>query len=145
MIERFKYIGSSYLILVNENNILLLKRTGTGYMDGYYGLPSGHLDGNETAREGGSREIKEEIGININPSDFKVIHVMHRKAENDERIDFFMMTDKYTGEVKNCEPHKCEELKWFPLNDLPDNTIPYIREAIKNYKKNIFYSEWGWK
>ena len=70
---------------------------------------------------------------------------MHRKAKDDERIDFFMTADKYTGEIKNCEPNKCEELKWFPLDDLPDNIIPYIKEAINNYKNNIFYSEWGWE
>lgn len=67
MKERFKYIGSSYLILIKEGSILLLKRANTGFMDGYYSLPAGHLDGDETAREGGSREIKEEIGIDINP------------------------------------------------------------------------------
>ena len=145
MIERFKYIGSSYLILIKENNILLSKRANTGFMDGYYGLPAGHLDGNETAREGGSREIKEEIGININPLDFRVVHVMHRKAEKDERIDFFMTANKYTGEIKNCEPKKCEELKWFPVDNLPKNIIPYIRLAVENYKNKIFYSEFGWQ
>jgi ADP-ribose pyrophosphatase YjhB (NUDIX family) len=144
MTERFKYIGSSYLILVKENNVLLLKRANTGFMDGYYGLPAGHLDGNETAREGGSREIREEIGIDINPMDFKVVHVLHRRAEKDERIDFFMTTDKYTGEITNCEPQKCEELKWFPLDNLPKNTIPYIRLAIENYQNGIFYSEFGY-
>lgn len=145
MTERFKYIGSSYLILIKNNEVLLLKRANTGYMDGYYGLPAGHLDGGETAREGGAREVKEEIGINIDPLDFKVVHIMHRKGENDERVDFFMTTEKYTGEIKNCEPEKCEELKWFPLNNLPENIVPYIKEAIKNSRENIFYSEWGWK
>jgi 8-oxo-dGTP diphosphatase len=145
MSEKFKYIGSSYLILIEDNNVLLLKRSNTGYMDGYYGLPSGHLDGNETAREGGAREIKEEIGIVVEPSDLKVVHVMHRKAENDERIDFFVTTDKYQGEIMNCEPHKCEELKWFNLDNLPENIIPYIKEAINNYKVGDFYSELGWK
>jgi len=114
-------------------------------MDGYYGLPAGHLDGNETAREGGAREIKEEIGIDIDPLDLEVVHIMHRKAEKDERIDFFMTTEKYTGEITNCEPEKCDDLKWFPINNLPTNIIPYIKEAIEKYKSNIFYSEWGWK
>jgi len=145
MTERFKYIGSSYLILVEDNKVLLLKRINTGFMDGYYGVPSGHMEGNETAREGGAREIREEIGIEVNPLDFKIVHVMHRKAKDDERIDFFMTADKYTGEIKNCEPNKCDELKWFPLDDLPENIIPYIKEAINNYKNNIFYSEWGWE
>ncbi len=145
MSDKFKYIGSSYLILIKEENILLLKRANTGFMDGYYGLPAGHLDGNETAREGGAREVKEEIGIDVNPLDLKVVHIMHRKAEKDERIDFFMTTEQYTGEIKNCEPEKCDELKWFPLNNLPENIIPYIQEVLNNYKQGKIYSEFGWK
>lgn len=145
MSDKFKYIGSSYLILVKDDKVLLLKRSGTGFMDGYYGLPAGHLDGNETSREGGAREVKEEIGIGINPMDLEVVHVMHRKAEKDERIDFFMTTEKYTGEITNCEPHKCEELKWFPIDNLPENIIPYIKYALENYKQGSFYSEFGWE
>jgi ADP-ribose pyrophosphatase YjhB (NUDIX family) len=144
MKERFKYIGSSYLILIEEDRILLLKRENTGFMDGYYGLPAGHLDGGETSREGGAREFKEEIGINVNPLELKVVHIMHRKGEQDERVDFFMATDKYTGEIKNCEPNKCGDLSWFSLNNLPQNIIPYINQAIQKYKEGIFYSEWGW-
>ena len=144
MSERFKYIGSSYLILTKENSILLSKRANTGYMDGHWGLPAGHLDGNETAREGGSRETKEEIGIDVSPLHLKVVHVMQRMGENDERIDFFMTADKYAGEIKNCEPQKCAELRWFSLDKLPDNVIPYIKEAIKNYTEGVFYSEFGY-
>lgn len=55
MKEKFKYIGSSYLVLIKNNEILLLRRYNTGFMDGNYGLPAGHLDGNDTAREGGER------------------------------------------------------------------------------------------
>lgn len=145
MSDKFKYIGSSYLILMKDDKVLLLKRSGTGFMDGYYGLPSGHLDGNETSREGGAREVKEEIGIDINPIDLEVVHVMHRKAEKDERIDFFMTIEKYNGEITNCEPNKCEELKWYPIDNLPENIIPYIKYALENYQKGSFYSEFGWE
>lgn len=78
-------------------------------------MPAGHLDGGETAREGGVREIKEEIGIVIKPEDMTVVHVMHRKAKNDERIDFFMTARKYTGEIVNNEPDKCDDLHSFRL------------------------------
>src|SRR3989344_3742208 len=145
MKKRFTYVGASYLVLIRGRKILLLRRFNTVFEDGNYGLPAGHLDGDETAREGGTREFKEEIGIAINPDDLAVIHAMHRKAADDERIDFFMTTSKYTGEIKNCEPHKCGDLRWFPLDNLPSNTIPYIRQAITCYQKGIFYSEFGWK
>ena len=142
--DRFKYIGSSYLFLIKDGQILLLRRSNTGFMDGMYGLPAGHLDGNETAREGGAREFHEEIGIDMNPYDLEVVHVMHRKAESDERIDFFMTTQKYVGKLKNMEPEKCDDLSWFSLSQLPENIIPYIREAILNFQKGKFYSEWNY-
>ena len=145
MSDRFTYIGSSYLFLIEGNKILLQRRFQTGFMDGFCGVPAGHLDGSETAREGCVREIKEEIGINIKPEDLEVVHVMHRKAEKDERIDFFMTAKSYSGEIENAEPHKCDDLSWFELDFLPENVVNYVKIAIENYKKGIGYSEYGYQ
>lgn len=120
------------------------RRFQTGFEDGNYGVPAGHLDGDETAREGCAREIKEEIGIDLNPSDLKVVHVMHRKAALDERIDFFITANEYSGEITNCEPHKCDDLSWFPLDELPDNIVDYVKVAIEHYRRGEAYSEYGW-
>ncbi len=143
MNTRFTYVGSSYLLLVQGGKILLQRRFQTGFEDGNYGVPAGHLEGKETAREGCAREVKEEIGITIKPEHMEVVHVMHRNAANDERIDFFVTATAFDGEMQNCEPHKCDDLQWFPLNSLPQNTIDYIRVAIEAYKAGIFYSEYG--
>ena len=113
-------------------------------MDGSYGVPAGHLDGGETAKEGCVREVKEEIGIDLKAEDLKVVHVMHRNAIDDERVDFFMTTSSYEGEVENCEPNKCDDLSWFPLDSLPENVIDYVRVAIEAYKEGSTYSEFGW-
>lgn len=144
MSNRFTYIGSAYLFLIKDNEILLQRRFQTGFMDGFYGVPSGHLDGNESAREGCAREIKEEIGITIAPTDMTVVHVMHRKASADERIDFFMTAESYTGEIENREPHKCDDLRWFPLDALPENIVDYVQVAIEHYKNGVSYSEFGY-
>ncbi len=144
MKNRFTYIGASYLLLINDNKILLQRRFETGFMDGFYGLPSGHLDGNETVREGCVREIKEEIGIDIKVEDLDIVHVMQRKATNDERIDFFMTTKGYSGEIINREPNKCDDLSWFDLDNLPDNVIDYVKLAIENYRDNVIYSDFGY-
>lgn len=142
--ERFKFIGSSYLFLIKENEILLQRRFQTGFEDGNYGVPAGHLDGNETTREGCAREMKEELGIEIRLEDIDIVHVMQRKATQDERFDFFMKAIKYTGEIENKEPNKCDDLRWFPIDNLPANTIDYVRTAIENYKKGVFYSEYNY-
>lgn len=144
MANRFTYIGLSYLLIIRDGKILLMRRANTGFEDGNYGLPAGHLDGKETSREGGAREAFEEIGIKIKPEDMEVVHVMHRKAANDERIDFFMTATTFEGQLENREPEKCDDLGWFALDDLPPNTIDYVRVAIENALAKKFYSEYGW-
>jgi 8-oxo-dGTP diphosphatase len=136
-------IASGYLMLIRNGKILLSRRFQTGYEDGKYSLPAGHIEEGETITRGTCREIREEIGITLKPSDLKLVHVMHRK-HFDIRMDFFFTTDKKGVKPKNIEPHKSDHVGWFPMNKLPTNTIPYIREAIENYRKNIFYSEFGW-
>ncbi len=144
MNQKFTYIGSSYLFLITDGKILLQRRANTGFEDGNYGVPAGHLDGNETATEGCIREIREEIGVILNQEDLSVVHVMHRKAETDERIDFFFTATSYEGEIINAEPNKCDDLSWFLLDDLPVNTIDYVKSAIEHYKNGVTYSEYGW-
>lgn len=136
-------IASVYLLLVKRKKILLLRRVNTGYEDGKYGLPAGHVEDNETIRAALRREIKEEIGILLKLEDLKLVHVMHRK-EKDIRVDFFFTIKRWRQEPKNNEPNKCDNLRWFAINNLPKNTIPYIRKAIENWQRKIFYSEIGW-
>ena len=140
--KRFKLILSVYLILVKDGKTLLLRRANTGYEDGNYGLVSGHADGDERATVAACREVAEESGIIIRPEDLRFAHLMHRR-EADERLDIFFTANKWEGEPKNMEPDKCDDLGWFPLDDLPPNTIPYIKEAIENFRAGIHYSE-GW-
>ncbi len=144
MTDRFTYIGSAYLFLIKGDEILLQRRCNTGFMDGYYGVPAGHLEGNETAREGCVREIKEEIGIDLKVDDISVVHVMQRKGSVDERIDFFMTTKAYSGEISNKEPEKCDDLSWFKLDQLPENIVDYVKVSLLNYSNNVFYSEFGY-
>lgn len=138
--NRFRLILSIYLILIKDGKVLLLRRANTGYEDGKYGLPSGHADGGETARAAACREALEEAGVKINPGDLKFAHAMHR-LQNDERVDFFFTADKWEGEPANMEPEKCDDLNWFPLDNLPPNTIPYIKQAIEHSQSGVYYSE----
>ena len=63
--QRFRITTAVYIILIKNGKILLSLREGTGYMDGMYGLPSGHLEANESIADACIREIKEEININV--------------------------------------------------------------------------------
>lgn len=148
--ERFKITPASYLVLEKDGKILLLRRFNTGYEDGKYSLVAGHLDGQETFRQAMAREAQEEAGISVNADDLQVIHVMHRLSNYKdvgihERVDVFIKADIWKGEPRNMEPHKCDDLSWFPLDALPENTIPYVRQALECIQKGVTYSEFGWR
>lgn len=139
--ERFKLIVEACLILIREDEILLSRRYNTGYGDGSYSFPAGHLEEGETIKECLVREAKEEVGIDINISDLELVHVMDRNVINNERIAFFFKAKEWKGNLINMEPEKCDDLKWFKINELPENTIPYIRSAINFYLNSVSYSE----
>ncbi|MDB4977907.1 MAG: hydrolase [Candidatus Peribacteria bacterium] len=142
--DRFKLIPEVYLLLFKENKTLLLKRANTGYEDGNYGLVAGHKEEGESATEAIIREAKEEAGIIINPSDVQFVHICHRK-DKDERISFFFTANTWHGTIVNCEPHKCDELSWFPVDQLPANTIACIRSVLQEVRNGETYSEFGWE
>lgn len=140
--SRFKMRVAVHLISKNNNKVLLLRRYNTGYEDGNYSVVAGHVDGNETIISAMKREAKEEACIDIDEKDLKIVQVMHRKAE-DESIDYFLYCEKYTGNIIIGEPNKCDELKFYEIDKLPKNTIPYIKQAIENHKNGVEFSTFG--
>ena len=132
-----------HLLLVREGQVLLLRRHNTGYEDGNYSVVAGHVEGGEELKSAMAREAREEAGIEVLPSDLEVVGVMHVKTDK-EYISFFLRASVWAGEVTNMEPDKCDDLRWSGIDDLPGNTIPYVRHAIENYRKGVWFSSFGW-
>jgi 8-oxo-dGTP diphosphatase len=134
-----------YLVLVKENQVLLLKRQNTGFEDGNYGLIAGHVEKAELISQAVIREAEEEAGISLLPEQLHFFHALQRFSINERvYLDFFFSAESWEGEVANTEPEKCSALTWFPLKNLPDNIIPYIKYTLQNYLfKSIYFSEYG--
>ena len=119
-LRRHMNIPASYLVLMNERGqVLLLRRFNTGFKDGMYSLVVGHVDAGETFTQALVREVREEAGIFVLPEDAEVVHLMNRKSDTDgsERTDVFFVVRKWSGEITNCEPGKCDELSWFDMDN----------------------------
>lgn len=151
MKERFLTRSAVILMLIrntdNGEEILLQKRKNTGYMDGYYDLSaSGHVEKDEPMTKALIRESKEEIGIDISEKDIELATMMHTNTPETKIIYYngFFKVTQYSGEIKVNEPTKCEEVRWFNLNELPKNILQDRLQAIKNYMDNKKYSEFGW-
>ena len=132
MKERFKLIPLVSVIIKKDNKILLSKRKNTGYGDGLYALPGGGVDGDETILQAAIREAQEELAITLRKKDLHVLHASHiRYPSRVETIRFFIVVDKWDGEIINNEPEKCDDIRWFELNKLPENLMDPVEHVLE--------------
>lgn len=134
----------AHTFLLRSGSVLLLRRANTGFEDGNYGPVGGHLEGGESVKQTAIRECREEIGVEIDQADLKVVGVTHYNSPTGEGIDFFLSTSQWRG-----EPYpraECDDLQWCPLNALPENTIPFVRRAIEHHlRSGLWFDEIGWE
>lgn len=133
----------SYVIFEKEGKILLAKRQNTGWRDGYYQMPAGHIETGELPSEAAIREMHEEVGVVIAKEDLKFVHIGFRTKQDEtgDRVDYYFLVTRWEGEVVNNEPQKCSELLWVTLDALPENTVPNARHVLEAIQRNEVYSE----
>ena len=132
----------AHTFLLRSGSVLLLRRSNTGFEDQNYGPVGGHLEGGESIKQTAIRECREEIGVEIDPADLRIVGVTHYNSPTGEGIDFFLSTTRWTG-----EPYprtECDDLRWCPLDALPENTIPFVRRAIEHpLQAELWFDEIG--
>lgn len=130
--ERQSLVAAVYVLFERENEMLFLKRANTGYMDGSYTLPAGYLDGGEAPTTAAAREAMEEVGLRVDPEDLELAHCMvYRAAEGShERVTLFFRAKLFSGEPRNAEPQKCDDVAWFPKDKPPVKIVWEARHAL---------------
>ncbi|MEW8995735.1 NUDIX domain-containing protein [Clostridium sp.] len=146
--KHFKSLSAIFPIILQEKDdtiqILLHRRKNTGYQDGKWDIAaSGHVDEGETAKMAVIRECAEELGIDVKIKDLSFVHLSHRVSNTGGRTyyDIYFVVNKYNGIPKVIEPDKCSELRWFKIDDLPNEIIDIRKIVLDNYKNDIQYSE----
>lgn len=143
--EKFKLSSSVFIFMLDGDNILLLLRENTGWLDGYYSVPGGMKESKEVVHLAALRELKEEVGVIAEPSDLQKIHFMHCFTTGEEWYGIFYVLTKWQGVPSIQEPHKHKELLWVPIAELPQKMSPYILQAIHCYQKQEHSSDFGWE
>ena len=67
-----------------------------------------------------------------------------RQPDGLARIGVFFTARHWTGEPANTEPHKCSELAWHDLDDIPRDIVSYIRTGLLAYGKGTTFSLDSW-
>ena len=136
---------ASYMMLEKDNKVLMIRRCNTGWHDGDFTFPAGHVKEDESAIGTAIREAKEEIGVDIDPGDVVLVHVVHRryrKEDNGEYVDFYFKTVKWKGKISLGE--SCDKAEWISVSGLPENTISIVKTIVNEIANGKLFSTHGW-
>jgi 8-oxo-dGTP pyrophosphatase MutT (NUDIX family) len=132
------------VIIRKNNKILFVLRQNTGWSDGMYCMPSGHVEDGEKFTTAAVREALEEVGVTI--EDMHPVHVTQRiSTGNDVRFGLFFEATKWSGIPKNMEPERHGKIAWFAADNLPyADIVQFQVDALKAIHEGNIYSELGW-
>jgi len=134
-----------YTLIRKDGKLLFVLREHTGYKDGTYTLPAGHVEPGESFTQAAVRECMEEVGLTVQPEDLRQLYTQHRyQSPEDIRIDVFFEAAKWTGEPRNMEPEKHGNLEWFDAENLPETIMDVQLHALRDIMAGQTYSELGW-
>jgi 8-oxo-dGTP diphosphatase len=130
-------VGCGALIINDKNEVLLLKRGKKSKNEvGVWSKVGGTVEFGDTIEDTVVKEAKEEIDCDIEIIQL-INHINHIIPEEKQHwVSFNFLAKIVSGVPKIMEPEKCEEIKWFHIDNLPENSsFDTVIEPVRLYKK----------
>lgn len=121
-------VGAIALLKDENDKILMMLRNKEPAKD-KWAIPGGKVELFETLEQTIEREMLEELGVRVKVTKFLCNIEDIRKEDDAHWIMPVYETKIIEGEVKNMEPEKHRDLKWFAMNEIPEN-ISYMTKMI---------------
>lgn len=115
----------------DQGGVLLHRRAGTGYMDGYYDFPCGHVEPGESFTQAAVRELQEETGLIANESDLSLRHINQNYLDY-PYINVAFDVNAWWGTPRIMEPDRCDDMQFFALDVLPEKCSLGVRDIERS-------------
>jgi mutator protein MutT len=124
----------SLLLLVKNNKFLLVKRSfSEKNYSGFWGLPGGSIEKNETPTDALIREIREELGINV-PN-----FILLKKYDTGDKlinVYIYNSSDFNENNIRLNEEHtEFSFFSYYEINNMK-NIIPTTINFVLDYLSN---------
>ena len=127
-------VGASVIVVDSENRILLQLRSDNHC----WGYAGGSVELDEVVEEAAKRELLEETGLIAEELELfgvfsgKDTHYTYPNGDEVSNVDIVYICKQYSGELK-CQHGEVEELKFFRVDEMPQNISKPIRVALNKW------------
>lgn len=118
---------SGVVLRAEDGSLLTVRKRGTlRFM-----LPGGKPEPGEDARQAAVREVREEVGVVLDPDALELIGVFRTAAANEPGHEVLGTIFQHPAPADVAPSGEIAELRWLdPTGPLPDNLAPLLAERV---------------
>lgn len=139
-----KIIGKDYIgvgvgaFIMNPHGHVFLMKRGPGCKNevGAWIIPGGSVHYGETLRQAVIREVREELGVEIEIDGQLPAYDHMIPNEGQHWVTNVFPAHIVSGIPQIKEPEKCTEVGWFPLDNLP-SPLAIASQGVVNYFQGL--------
>ncbi|AQR74155.1 NUDIX domain-containing protein [Sphingomonas sp. LM7] len=120
--------------IIADGRILLVQRR-TMPEAGSWGLAGGKIDLFETALDATVREVREELGIDIEAPELLCFTDQIDRANAIHWVAPVYLVERFEGTPRNVEPEKHAAVEWFALDALPAPLTSATVQALAAWRR----------
>lgn len=124
-------VGASVIVEDAQGRVLLQLRSDNHC----WGYAGGSVELDEVVEDAAKRELQEETGLISQELELfgvfsgKDCHYVYPSGDEVSNVDIVYVCRKYTGTLR-CQPGEVEQLRFFALDEIPQNISPPIRKPL---------------
>lgn len=123
--NRVRTVDVAIGIVLRDNRVLICRRRKDGHLAGYWEFPGGKCEPGESPADTLHRELREEVGIDVEPT-HAFDPLEHHYPEVRVRLHAFVCRHT-AGEAK---PHAADELLWVTPAELATYRFPEANKPL---------------
>jgi 8-oxo-dGTP diphosphatase len=120
-------------IIKRDDKVLIVHNTH-GYKDGFWEVPGGRMDGNETIEETLSRELHEELSNITTIETHEILFATRVHKDIKDNVSLVLIFYKVTADFEGGEPTLSEEhdeYRWATKDKAKEVIFDKYKEAIE--------------
>ena len=126
MSEKKPLVHVAVGVIINQDNqVLIARRAAQQHQGGLWEFPGGKVDPGETSREALDREMREELGIQVQSATV-LLEISHEYEDKNVILDIFLV-DRWQGEACGREG---QPVRWVDRRALDRYQFPAANAEI---------------